>query len=197
MNKVSKVFVKPPRIETDRLILRAMTKRDADDMFEYACDPNVTRYLMWSPHEDRDQTKRYLKRIEASYKKGEFYDWGVELRSERKFIGTCGITSLDLPNNTAEVGYVINPRYWNMGIATEAVGTVIGFLFDKLGFNRVEARYMTGNDASRRVMEKCGMTFEGVRRSSLFVRDGYVDVGVCAITAQDYKNAQNRPERDY
>ena len=165
-----------------------MNRRDADDMFEYARDPNVTRYLLWAPHEDRDSTKRYLKQVEGAYRRGEFFDFGVELISERKFIGTCGIASVDLPNNTAEIGYVINPKYQNMGIATEAAKAVIRYCFEELRFNRVEARYMIGNDASRRVMDKCGMTFEGVRRSSLFVRDGYCDVGVSAIIAADYFN---------
>ena len=186
MSGIAEVFRRPPRLYTPRLILRAMTKRDADDMFEYACDPEVTRFLLWAPHDDREYTKRYLKQVEAAYKRGEFYDLGVELISENKFIGTCGIASLDLPNNTAEIGYVINPRYQNMGLATEAARAVIRYCFEDLHFNRVEARFMVGNDASRRVMEKCGMQFEGVRRSSLFVRDGYCDVGMGAIIADDY-----------
>ncbi|MBQ7160439.1 MAG: GNAT family N-acetyltransferase [Clostridia bacterium] len=186
MNRIGEIFTRPPRLYTPRLILRAMTRRDADDMFEYARDPGVTRYLLWAPHEDRDYTKRYLKSVEAAYRRGDFYDFGVELSAEGKFIGTCGIASVDLPNNTAEIGYVINPRYQNKGYATEAARAVIKYCFEELRFNRVEARYMIGNDQSRRVMDKCGMRFEGVRRSSLFVRDGYVDVGVSAMTASDY-----------
>ena len=186
MDRISKVFAKPPKLYTGRLLLRAMDRRDARDMFEYACDPEVTKYLMWAPHDNIDFTVRFLKQVEASYKKGVFFDWGVEYRENGKFIGTCGLASVDLPNSAAEIGYVFNPRYWNRGIATEAVSEVIRFCFEELKLNRVEARYMTGNDASRRVMEKSGMLFEGVRRSSLFVRDGYRDVGVCAVTAADY-----------
>ena len=185
MNRVSEIYQRSPRIATARLILRPMTRRDADDMFEYASDPEVTRYLLWAPHQSRDDTRRYLKQVEAAYKRGEFYDFGVELKETGKFIGTCGIASLDLPNGTAEIGYVINPRYHNMGLATEAARAVIRFCFEELGINRVEARYMTGNDASRRVMDKCGMTFEGIKRSAVFVRDGYRDVGVSAILASD------------
>ena len=186
MDRISERFIHPPRIITPRMILRGMNRRDCADMYEYARDPEVTRYLLWAPHDSPDYTKRYLKQVEAAYRRGEFYDLGAELISENKFIGTCGIASIDLPNNTAEIGYVINPKYHNMGLATEAARAVIRYCFEELGFNRVEARYMVGNEPSRRVMEKCGMQFEGIKRSSLFVKDGYCDVGICAIIADDY-----------
>lgn len=185
MDKIAKVFSKPPKLYTQRLILRAMTHRDWRDMFEYASNPEVTRYLLWAPHDSPEYTKRYLKQVETSYKKGQFFDWGVEFAENGKFIGTCGIASIDTTNNTAEIGYVINPAYRGIGIATEAVSHVINFCFDELGFNRIEARYMIGNDASRRVMEKCGMNFEGIKRQGIFVRDGYVDIGICSILAAD------------
>ena len=188
MNEVIKTFTSPPKLKTPRLILRRMTRRDAGDMFEYAHDPEVTRYLLWAPHPDRAYTLRYLRQVENSYKKGKFYDWGVEYRAERKFIGTCGVTAFDLPNSTAELGYVISPAYSGRGIATEALSRVIEFCFLELGLNRLEAHYLVGNEPSRRVMEKCGMSFEGVRRGSLFVRDGYEDVGVCAILRSDFDN---------
>ncbi len=185
MDKIAKVFSKPPKLYTKRLILRAMDHHDYRDMYEYASDPNVTRYLLWAPHDSPEYTKRYLKQIESSYKKGQFFDWGVELAEERKFIGTCGLAAIDMPNNCGELGYVFNPAYWGMGIATEALSRVIHFCFDELGFNRLESRYMIGNDASRRVMEKCGMKFEGIKRGGIFVRDGYVDIGICSILKSD------------
>ena len=188
MDKIVKVFSKPPKLYTKRLTLRAMDHRDYRDMYEYACDPQVTKYLLWAPHDSPEYTKRYLKQVEASYKKGQFFDWGVELTKEKKFIGTCGLASIDMANSCGEIGYVFNPAYWGKGIATEALSLVINFCFDELAFNRLESRYMVGNDASRRVMEKCGMKFEGIRRQSLLNHGEYVDVGYCSILASEYFN---------
>ena len=101
-------------------------------------------------------------------------------------IGTCGFTALDFNHNVAEVGYVINPKYHNRGIATEALRRVMDFGFMELNAHRIEAKYMIGNDASRRVMEKCGMTFEGVRRSSMFVKGKYRDIGICSLISDEY-----------
>ena len=82
-------------------------------------------------------------------------------------IGTCGFTRFDYSNNSAEIGYVINPEFRGRGIAGEAARRVIRFGFDELGLNRIEAKYMDGNVASRKVMEKIGMKYEGTMRGSL------------------------------
>lgn len=173
-------------IETPRLRLRRMARRDKSDMYEYASRDIVTRYLLWRTHPDIEHTKRYLDYITTLYKSGEFFDFAIEYRENSKMIGTCGFAAIDEANNSAEVGYVLSPDYWGKGIATEALTAILRFAFCDIGLNRVEARYMTENIASRRVMEKCGMTFEGVYRKKLFVKGAYRDIGVCSILAEEY-----------
>ena len=58
-----------------------------------------------------------------------------------------------------EIGYGIGSAYWNNGYVTEAVRRFLQYLFEEKGMKTVTASYFTGNDASRRVMEKCGMTY--------------------------------------
>lgn len=180
------IFKKIPTLKTDRLILRRMKVSDASDMYEYAHLEKVTEYLLWSPHVSVQQTSDYLHFIQKSYRDGDFYDWAVTLRDTGKMIGTCGFTRLDFNHNLAEIGYVLNPDFWGHGIAAEAVKRVMEFAFMELNVHRVEAKYMVGNDASRRVMEKCGMTFEGVYRSSMFIKGMYRDIGVCSIISDEY-----------
>ena len=181
-----KLFKKIPVIETERLILRRLKTFDYADMYEYACSDKVTKYLLWRPHPDAQYTRDYLGYVQSQYRAGEFYDWAVVHKESGKMIGTCGFAKLDFENNLAEIGYVINPDFWNKGYATEAVRRVIEFGFYDLNLHRIEARYIVGNEKSRRVMEKCGMTFEGIHRSSLFVKDEYVSVGYCSITGDEY-----------
>ena len=175
-----------PTLHTERLTLRRMLKRDAADMYEYASDPAVTEFLLWEPHINLKYTSRYLAFIQSKYRAGEFFDWAVIDNCESKMIGTCGFTSFDYENNSAEVGYVLNPSFWHKGIAPEALFEVIKFGFTVLKLNRIEAKYMLGNDNSRRVMEKVGMRFEGVSRDSIFVRGHYVSVGVCSVLRRDF-----------
>ena len=103
-------------------------------------------------------------------------------------IGTCGFTSFDFENNSAEVGYVLNSGYWHFGLAPEALFEVMKFGFMILGLHRIEARYIVGNENSRRVMEKLGMRFEGVSRESMFVKGKYVSVGKCAILRSEFES---------
>jgi len=187
-----RIFAHIPELETERLLLRAMRVSDAPDMFEYAKNPDVTEYLLWRPHTDIGYTRSYLEYLGGRYRVGGCYEWAVVHKGERRMIGTCGFTSFDFQNNSAEVGYVLNPAYWHRGIAPEALAEVLHFAFMILGLNRVEAKYMVGNTDSRRVMEKVGMKFEGVARSSMYVKGRYVSIGVCAILRSEYISHTNR-----
>lgn len=186
-NEITRIFRNPPEIKTDRLILRKMKKSDAADMYSYARLPEVTRYLLWDPHPDIRHTARYLSYIQNRYYIGEFYDWAVTLRESGKMIGTCGFTSFDLADNSAEIGYVLNPDYWGCGYAPEAVRAVIKFGFLKMNFHRIEAKFMADNARSLRVAEKAGMSFEGIRRDSMIIKGKYENIGVSAILIGEFK----------
>ena len=175
-----------PVLETDRLILRKLKVSDYEDMYEYSKRDEVTKYLLWRSHPDLYYTKDYLSYVQSRYRAMEFFDWALILKDSGKMIGTCGYANLDFENNLAEIGYVINPDFQRRGYATEAVQRVIDYGFTELNLHRIEARYIVGNEVSRRVMEKCGMRFEGIHRSSLFVKGEYVSVGYCALTADDH-----------
>lgn len=184
--KIKKLFKRPPVLETQRLILRKLRIGDYKDMFEYAGRDDVTKYLLWNSHPDADYTFDYLTYVQTQYKSGEFYDFAVVLRENGKMIGTCGFSSFDFANNGAEIGYVINPAYRGNGYADEAVSRIMAFGFTELDLRRIEARYIVNNDSSRRVMEKCGMTFEGIHRSAVLLKGKYADVGYYSILLDEY-----------
>ena len=189
--KLVKIFSAIPVIETERLVLRAMSARDSADMFDYSSRGELTKYLLWSPHNTVNYTREYLAYIEKRYKVGDFYDWAVVEKESGRMIGTCGFTSIDLSNRRGEIGYVLNPDFHRRGYAPEAARAVIEFGFARLDLNRIEARFMEGNDASRRVAEKLGMTFEGYTRDAIFVKGAYRTVGTCAILRREFENQLN------
>lgn len=182
-----RVFSRMPTMKTERLTLRRLTVGDAADMFEYARREDVTRYLTWKPHPDRAYTREYLEYLGGRYAVGMFYDWAIVYEADGKMIGTCGFTSFNCTHDSAEVGYVLNPAYWGKGIAGEALESVLQFGFEDLKLHRIEADFIKGNERSRHVREKAGMTFEGYRRESMHVKGSYVTVGVCAILAPEWR----------
>ena len=178
---IYKIFSDPPILKTARLTLRAMRSQDAEDMFEYARLPEVTKYLLWREHESVGFTRDYLKYVESRYSVGDFYDFAIVENSSGKMIGTCGFTRLDAVNNVAEIGYVLNPAFFGKGYATEAAREIIRFGRDELCVHRVEARFMQGNDASVRVMQRLGMSFEGYAVDSMLVKGEYKTIGTYAM----------------
>jgi ribosomal-protein-alanine N-acetyltransferase len=183
---IYRLFSRIPTIRTERLILRGMRTSDAEDMFDYASREEVSRYLTWSPHPDLQHTKDYLTYIGQRYRTGDFYDWAIEDAESHRMIGTCGFTRFDFASDAAEIGYVLHPDYRGRGLATEAVRAVMAFGFDELSLHRISARYMVENERSRRLMERVGMTFEGVSREAEKIKGQYRSIGRCAILKHEY-----------
>ena len=181
-----RLFSHIPTLGTDRLTLRGMRVSDAADMYEYACRPSVTEYLTWEPHTDPEETRQYLTYVGQRYRTGDFYDWSVVDKDSGRMIGTCGFTSFNCPADSAEIGYVLNPAFQGQGLATEAVRRVLQFGFEELHLHRIEAHFIKGNDASRRLMERVGMTFEGYARESMKIKGKYRTIGTCAILRGEF-----------
>ena len=192
MNKSQlSLFKKIPTITTERLVLRKMLPKDAEDMYEYAQEPLTTRFLLWDPHVSIKFTQSYLKFIQTQYAASSFFDWAVTLADGGKMIGTCGFASIDTDNDAGEIGYVINPEYWGRGYATEALSRMLSFGFGVLGMHRIYVRIMSGNIASERVAKKCGMRHEATFYSSLFVKGEYRTIKYYAILREEFYNGKN------
>ena len=188
------IFKTIPTLETERLILRRMMPSDLADVYDYAKRAEVSEFLLWYPHDTTAFTRKYLKIVDSKYKRGEFYDWAVVCKADGRMIGTAGFTSIDVYNNNAEIGYVLNSDYWGRGLAAEAARAVITFGFEALRLVRIEAKYMTDNLGSKRVAEKCGMREEGILRQSVYAKGRYVDVCLCSILIDEYKRLVSKSQ---
>ncbi len=153
------------RLETPRLILRKFTLNDSQEMFENwaSCD-EVTKYLTWKAHEDVESTKKFLTSVLKSYDDPKVMNWCIELKELRQVIGSIGTAEINEEMESCEVGYCIGSKWWGRGIMSEALREVIKFLFKKVGMNRIGAYHDIRNFVSGKVMQKCGMRFEGVFR---------------------------------
>jgi len=169
----------PPTLETDRLILRKLTPNDAEAVFAYASDPEVTRYLIWDTHRSIEDSKAFLKQTINGYESGgdEADWWGIVYKGDHRLVGSCGFESQERSGHArAALGYVLSRAYWSRGLAPEAVRAMIRFGFDGMSLNRIEARCIAENVASARAMEKAGMTYEGTLRQREFVKGAYRDI---------------------
>jgi [ribosomal protein S5]-alanine N-acetyltransferase len=184
--KLLDILANLPTIETERLLLRKITLNDASDMFEYASNPEVSEYTMWSTHTSIEDTKYFLKSLTKMYKRRELVDWGIVHKAEKKFIGTCGFVEWSMTHSRAEIGYALSARYWREGYMSEAVNAIIEFGFREMLLNRIVGRCEVNNIASARVMEKVGMQLEGILRQQLFVKGRYWDLKIYSILREEF-----------
>ena len=185
--RIYHLFAHIPTLGTERLTLRGMRVSDAEDMYAYARRPEVTEYLTWDPHPDIGHTREYLTYIGQRYRTGDFFDWAIVLRENGHMIGTCGFTCFDFSADSAEIGYVLSPDYRGQGLAIEAAREVLRFGFENLSLHRISARYIQGNDASRRLMDRLGMTFEGFARESMKIKGLYRTIGTCSMLSHEFR----------
>ena len=174
-------------LETDRLILRRYTLDDAEDMYRnWATSEKVTRYLTWEPYKSIDDGKGYIQFCVDNYQKPDHYNWVIEYKELGQVIGSIGVNSLREDVAACEVGYCLGDRFWGKGIMPEALSEVIRFLFDEVGMNRIQATHDVRNPNSGRVMEKCGMKYEGTMRQASRNNQGVCDSVMRAILREDW-----------
>lgn len=155
MESIFVKFAQYPSIETKRLLLRPVTLDDAEAMFEYASDRENTRYT-FPTNQSLEETKNNIAQFYLASPLGR---WGIELKSTDQFIGTIDLHKIDPLLKKAAIGYIINQKYWNQGLTTEANRAVIELAFEKIGMNKLTALHDKDNPASGKVMEKSGMRF--------------------------------------
>ena len=179
-------------LHTPRLILRAFTEADAEDVFAWAGDARVTMFLGWQPHESIEATRQVLAGWIAEYANEDHYDWAIEFGG--RVIGRIHTNYVSRGHRRCELGYYIGHDYWGKGLASEALRRVLDYLFNEAGMNRVEAIYEPENPASGRVMEKCGMKYEGTLRQFFRCRDGsYADGLLYAVLTEDFNHIKEKP----
>ncbi len=173
-------------IQTERLLLRRFTVKDAKAMFEnWANDERVTRFLSFLPHGKVEVTKALLEDWCAAYEKDSTYNWAIEF--DGTVIGSISVVDFNARSERAAIGYCMGFDYWNKGIMTEAAKAVIDYLFAEVGVNRVEISHAVKNPGSGRVAQKCGLQYEGTRREYFKSSTGeFLDIAHYAILRSDW-----------
>lgn len=180
-----------PIIKTRRLFLRKLSLKDTNDLFEYARNPKVSKYTLWSNHKSKKETKYFLKYILSNYAKKVPENWGIVYKKDNKLIGTCGYFDWDKINRSAEIHYALSEKYWNKGIMSEALESIISFGFKKMKLNKIRAKCMLKNTASEKLMQKLGMKYMHIIRRGIYAKNRFHDLKVYSIK-KDYKKIENR-----
>ena len=147
-------------LETKRLILRRWEESDAENLYEYAKDPDVGPIAGWPPHqsvaESLDVIRNVFNGVEA---------YAVCLKEDGNAIGAIelklnGHTDMTERDDECELGYWLGKPFWGQGIMPEAAREMLRHAFEDLGMQKVWCGYYDGNIKSKRVQEKCGFRYQ-------------------------------------
>lgn len=173
---------------SNNVFLREMKEKDWIDVHAYASNEIVCKYQPWGPNSE-EESKDFVKQVLEDARKGErtrFVFAIIEKENER-MIGAGEFNIRDFQNKTGEIGYIVNPKFWGKGIATEVAKILIQFGFEKCNLHRIFATCDPRNIASSKVLEKVGMTQEGRMREDLYIKDGWRDSFLYSILEQEWE----------
>lgn len=146
-----------PTIKTSRLILRALSEEDIDRFVHVLAEKDVLRYFPNSKPPSRSTVEKMVVEQLMHWQKYGYGWWAVEPRTERKFIGWCGLQYLR-ETDEIEVAYLLSRAYWGKGFATEAAQASLSYGFETLGLQCIVGIVHREHKASQRVLEKLGMS---------------------------------------
>ena len=149
-------------LETERLMLCAWWGEDAEAAFRIYGDPAVMRFIgTGATTGSVEETATRLQRYIGHHEKFGFGLWATFEKSTGRLIGNTGLTSLD-GGPEIELGYHLAKEAWGKGYATEVAGALLDYGFQTLGLKKILAVTHPDNVASQRVLEKVGMSRQGM-----------------------------------
>lgn len=152
-----------PTLDTARLRLRPFTVADAADVQRLAGDSRVAEFATAIPHPYPDgAAAQWIAGHAAAFRDRTEVVYAITQQDGGALLGAISLLDVQMPHARAELGYWIAVDHWGQGYCSEAAGRLVAYAHEGLGISRVVARCLARNPASARVMEKVGLSREGV-----------------------------------
>lgn len=176
-------------IETERMILRRFEYSDNLSMRKnWISNEKIQSLYSELVYTTEEKVKELLDKYIGSYREDDYYRWAIIDKKSKECIGQIAYFLVDSKNHFAEIEYCIGEDYQCKGLATEATKAVIAYGFDQMNLHKVQICTKTINPASKRVIEKCGLTYEGTLRDYFYTDGQYVGRLFFSILKNEYKS---------
>lgn len=172
-----------PRLESRRLVLRALSSEDAEALHPALADEALMTWWSSAPHRSVEETRRYLT-FDARDDANRWRSWAITRKGDDHAIGF--VSSGHRRQDVAEIGYLLGRPHWRDGIAIEAVSRVIEFLFLDDGNRRIFADTDPDNLGSRALLERLGFRLEGTLRGEWETHIGVRDSLIYGLLKEEW-----------
>lgn len=176
-----------PKIETDRLLLREIAAADASELFAIHSDDVAMRWFGADPLTTIEQAVKLIETF-ASWRAlpNPGVRWGIQRKADKRFIGSCGLFKWHRQWKSCVIGYELASFAQGKGLMFEALSVILGWGFEHMELNRIEAQVHPKNTASIRLLEKLGFVQEGYMREAGFWLGEHHDLKHFALLRRDY-----------
>ena len=169
------------------VVLRELRLSDWEGIHSYASLPEACRYQAWGPNTEEDSRAFCEQQLAAALEEPRrLYALAITKSDVDYILGMASLHVRSFEHGQADISYIVHPREWGKGYATDSAFLLLEFGFSALRLHRIYATCDPRNLASARVLEKIGMTLEGRLRESLRIRDGWRDSLVYSILAHEW-----------
>lgn len=169
-----------PVLKTERLKLRLISGNDVQTIFRLYADARVMQQRGEPVFEKEEQVQKLIFHWRKLFAEENGIRWGIEFKQSGKLIGTVGIKKIFHRHFRADIGYDLDPNWWNRGIMTEAVKAITEYGFTKMNLHSFEANITPDHIASRRVLEKLGFKLEAHFRENYYY-EGWWDSAIWSL----------------
>jgi [ribosomal protein S5]-alanine N-acetyltransferase len=176
-------------LKTERLQLDLLKESDAEELWPYVSNPEVSRQMSWEAHTDIQTTIDFLSNVQEGFKQGRAVSWGIRL--DGKLIGVFSVISIhrihrSLVYDKAELAYWLGPEFQKRGIMTEAGRKILEFAFNGMKLHKIYVGFHLGNEGSKGLIERLKFRFSHLEREA-FKKDGeWIDVHYYEMLEKEY-----------
>ncbi len=176
-----------PTLFTARLALRPFEVADGVRVRELCGEAVFARNTLDIPHPyPAGAAEAWIRTHPEMYRNGTEVVFAITERGDGRLVGSIGLSAISARHARADIGWWVGREWWNRGYCTEAAGAVLDYAFTTLGLRRVYSSHIAGNDASGRVMQKLGMTREGVQRRHVERWGEFHDIVLYGILREEW-----------
>ncbi len=180
-------------LQTPRLIIRNFEDSDIESFVAYRNIPEVAKYQGWKIPYPRERAVQLIREMRGMQfpQPGHWLQLALILKESGRMIGDVGVRIKKDDSRQAVIGFTLTPEYWRMGYATEAVTSLLEFLFDELDLHRVLADCDTENTGSWRTLEKVGFRREAHFVDSFLMGEDYASEYIYGMLQREWRARKN------
>lgn len=174
-------FTPFPNLETERLFLRRVDKKDVNEIFALRSNAEIMKYIPRPLAKTTEEALEHIAMIDLKIESNEGINWAITLKGSPKLIGIIGHYRIKPDHFRAEIGYMLLPEFQGKGIIPEAIKKVVDYGFDTMKLHSIEAIIDPENKASATVLEKNNFVKEAHLKENEFYEGCFLDTVIYSL----------------